>query len=319
MGAMRALRTCIVRALCAALLFALPAASVAKDIALPPPNPALWRVQHAGATVYLFGSLHILPPGYAWVTPKIEAAMAASNLFVFEVPVDEAALKEEKDFIVENGLLGHRQSLRGVLSSNEFQTYSAVLRRAGLKPEQFERYRPWLAAVVLGLAYLHREDLVSLKGADDDIMTYARAHERPLVYLESIREQMTLLTTGNDRGQIRALKSLIAALPRSRAQEKDLVESWATGDAKRFAGLLDGYFDGQPEARDLLIDRRNRAWLPTIKTFLGQPGDTTMIAVGAAHIGGGKGLIALLCGQGYAVDRVGTAGAPDANACAPGS
>ena len=230
MRATHRLRTQLARLLCAGLMLA-PTAAIAQAAA-PPAHPALWRVQHGTATVYLFGSLHVLPTGYAWTTPEIDSAKAASDLFLFEVPVDEAALKDEKQFIVENGLLSKRQTLRGVLTANEFQTYSAVLRRAGLKPEQFERYRPWLAAIVLGLAYLHSDNLKSLRGADDDLMDYARAHGRTLLYLESVRDQMELLTSGDEPGQLKALKSLILALPRSRNQEKELLASWASGDAK---------------------------------------------------------------------------------------
>jgi uncharacterized protein YbaP (TraB family) len=295
-----------------------PTASSAKDDTLPPAHPALWRVEHGTSTLYLFGSLHVLPTGYAWTTPEIDSAKAASDMFLFEVPVDDAALKDEKQFIIENGLLSKRQTLRGVLTANEFQTYSAVLRRAGLKPEQFERYRPWLAAIVLGLAYLHSDNLTSLRGADDDLMDYARAHGHTLRYLESVRDQMKLLISGDEPGQLKALKSLILALPRSRNQEKELLASWASGDAKGFAALLEGYFRGRPEAQDFLINLRNRNWMPTIKEFLARPGGTTMITVGAAHVGGDNGLIALLCGEGYVVERVRERDAGE-NACGPES
>src|SRR5436190_1947386 len=141
----------ISRAIWALLLLTAPALSAAQT-ATPKAAPALWRVQHGTSTVYLFGSLHILPRDFSWRTPEIEAAMAASDQFYFEVPVDDAALKDEKQFIIHNGILTNRQTLRGLLSASEFQTYSAILRRAGIKPIYFERYRPWLASVMVGLA-----------------------------------------------------------------------------------------------------------------------------------------------------------------------
>jgi len=316
---MKSWRSCIARFFCAAILAALPAAAGAENAAAPHATPALWRVHRGASTVYLFGSLHILPDGYAWTTPQIEAAMDAADSFIFEVPVDEAALKDEKDFIVHNGILPAHQTLRGLLSTTEFQTYSGVLRRAGLRPEQFERYRPWLAAVMVGLAYLHRDDLTSLRGADDDVMAFARAHGKPLLYLETMQQQMALLTSATNSSQVGALKNLILTLPRARTQERDLREAWSSGDAKRFTGLLDGYFRGHPEAQDFLIDSRNRSWLPTIKQYLDRPAGTAMITVGAAHIGGDKGLLALLCSGGYEVERVGDARTPGEKACSPGA
>lgn len=316
---MGCLKAHIMRILGAALLFALPTASMAESGLPTRANPALWRVHNGTSTVYLFGSLHILPPGYHWTTPEIESAMSASDLFIFEVPVDEAALMDEKQFIIENGILPSRQTLRGLLSANEFQTYSAVLRRAGLKPEQFERYRPWLAAVMVGLAYLHRDQLVTLKGADDDLINYARDHGRKSLYLEGIRDQMALLTAGEESGHLKALKTLIATLPQARTQERDLLQTWASGEAKRFTALLEGYFKDRPEAKDFLIDRRNRNWLDTLKQSLERQNGTTMITVGAAHIGGGNGLIALLCGEGYEVERVAETDEAAAKVCGAGT
>ena len=311
--------THIGRVLGAALLFALPTISIAASAPPSRVTPALWRVHNGTSTVYLFGSLHILPPTYHWTTPEIERAMNASDLFIFEVPVDEAALKDQKAFIVEHGLLPLHQSLRAILTANEFQTYSAVLRRAGLKPELFEHYRPWLAAVMVGLAYLHRDDLVTLKGADDELIAYAHDHGKKSIYLESIREQMELLTNGDDNGHVKALKNLILSLPQSRTQEKELFETWSSGDATRFAALLDGYFKDRPEAKEFLVDRRNRDWLGPLKQALGRPGGTAMMTVGAAHIGGEKGLLALLCGEGYDVERVAESGTAAAKVCGAGA
>jgi uncharacterized protein YbaP (TraB family) len=309
------LRAYIGRVLGVALLLVLPTAAIAESALPARATPALWRVHNGTSTVYLFGSLHILPRGYNWTTPEIERAMSASDVFIFEVPVDEAAIQDQKAFIIEHGLLPLRQSLRSLLSTNEFQAYSAVLRRAGLKPELFEHYRPWLAAVMVGLAYLHRDDLLTLKGADDDLMAYARDHGRKLIYLESIRQQMELLTGGDDNGHLKALKNLIVTLPQSRNQEKELIETWSRGDAAHFSALLDGYFKDRPEAREFLVDRRNRNWLDPLKQALGRQNGTTMITVGAAHIGGENGLLALLCGQGYEVERVAERGEAAAKVC----
>ena len=62
-------------------------------------------------------------------------------------------------------------------------------------------------------------------------------------------------------------------------------------------------FRGRSEAQDFLVGRRNRLWLTTINPLLQRSG-TSMITVGAAHIGGKDGLIALICNEGYTVERV---------------
>lgn len=289
----------------------LPAGVLAQSAA---PNPALWRIRDGSSTVYIFGSLHILPQNFRWRAPEIDSAIASSDIFVFEVPVDDEAIARQKDFIVKNGLLPANASLRKVLNRVEFDTYSRVLLGAGLKPEHFTRYRPWLAAVIVGLAYVHRRNIATLDGVDDEIIEQAQAAGKELRYLETIEDQMKLLVRGDDGAQVRALKRQLVSLPQSVSHTQELVQTWARGDADHFTALIEQNFAGHVEAQDLLISNRNINWVPAVVDLLAT-GRTAMVTVGAAHIGGSKGLISLLCSTGHHVERVGTNGAPDSAAC----
>ena len=64
-----------------------------------PAHPALWKIQNGSNTVYLFGSLHILPEDFQWITPTLKSAMEDSKQFVFEVSTDDEALMDQKTFI----------------------------------------------------------------------------------------------------------------------------------------------------------------------------------------------------------------------------
>jgi uncharacterized protein YbaP (TraB family) len=282
------------------------------------PHPAIWRVHQGAKTLYLFGSLHILPNALSWKTPEIDAAMRAAEVFMFEVPVDAQALAAEKEFIVKNGILPRGANLRAALTPGEYRTYSDTLKRAGLNEQQFDRYRPWLASVMVGLAYLHRQDFTNLRGADDVLIAYAQSRGKQLRYFERVEQQLDLLARIDDAVQIRALKDLISALPNSRARQDELVQSWAKGDVDRLAMQIDRYFVGHEDAKKLLIEDRNRAWLPRIKELM-ESGSTALVTVGAAHMAGETGLVRALCGEGYEVERLGDEGGPATRICAPGA
>src|SRR5579871_2761803 len=51
-------------------------------------KPAMWRLGDADTTVYLFGTVHVLPPGLNWETPAIDAAVKASKAVYFETDVE---------------------------------------------------------------------------------------------------------------------------------------------------------------------------------------------------------------------------------------
>ncbi|HEX5281852.1 MAG TPA: TraB/GumN family protein [Micropepsaceae bacterium] len=283
-------------------LFVQMAATVAATPAMAS-GPAIWRIRSADSTVYLFGSIHILPHGYPWMTRRIADAMDASDLFVFEIPIDNDTRAEEREFTAKYGVLRERQSIRGVLTQGEFDRYAAVMQAAGLSARDYERYRPWLASLMLGLAYLHPDDLTALRGADDEVMTFAREHKRQSEYLESVQQQLELLTSGSEASHIAELRHLIDTLPSSRDTESELLAAWSSGNIDRLSAELAGIFNPSPETEKFLLSQRNHLWLSTIRPLLQRPG-TTMITVGAAHIAGSDGLIALICGEGYRVERL---------------
>ena len=42
------------------------------------PHPALWKINTGNSTLYVLGSLHIVPPDFHWQAPEIDAARNAS-------------------------------------------------------------------------------------------------------------------------------------------------------------------------------------------------------------------------------------------------
>ena len=60
-------------------------------------RPALWEVSDHDTTIYLFGTIHLLPPNYSWESPAIHKAVDTSNIMptvaaLIGVPVDTAAI-----------------------------------------------------------------------------------------------------------------------------------------------------------------------------------------------------------------------------------
>src|SRR5215472_13108648 len=97
------------------LLLVVATAATAEPLANVP-HPALWHVQGAKGELYLFGSIHILPTGLDWQKDVIADAIHRSDVFVFEIPLDESAQARLGSLIDDRGRLPKGQSLRGMLS-----------------------------------------------------------------------------------------------------------------------------------------------------------------------------------------------------------
>ena len=104
----------------ALLLVLLPIASPAEDArglgATPPPvRPALWKVADKDTTIYLFGTVHVLPPGIPWYDGKVAAAFEGSQELVTEI-VDTDPTKKT---MMQWASLSGNETLRGMLSPPE--------------------------------------------------------------------------------------------------------------------------------------------------------------------------------------------------------
>src|SRR5512145_2565064 len=76
-----------------------------------PPEPALWQIRAGQSTIYLFGSIHMLPRNWAWRTNTIDAAIASADSFVFETALTPRQLARVSAFIRDHGKLPRGQRL----------------------------------------------------------------------------------------------------------------------------------------------------------------------------------------------------------------
>ena len=284
----------------AMLLFAAPASAqvqMAKIVA----HPALWTVHSKAATVYLFGSIHLLPENVSWHTPEIDRAMDASSTFVFEAPLDEQGKAEVADFVRKNGALPQGTTLRSLLSKKTLVDYDRALAATHLPSERLESVRPWLAAIVLDVAYLQQMHYVVADGVDQQVFGYARAHGKPVQTFETPAEQLALFMPKDEKLE---LAEFDAELNNFEAEESTIgamIDAWGAGDAKEVGRLMNKSLDVEPGARKVLIDDLNKNWIRKLDQMLAGSG-TYFVTVGTGHLVGPHGVPALLRKQGYQVD-----------------
>ena len=80
-----------------------------------------------------------------------------------------------------------------------------------------------------------------------------------------------------------------------------MMMAWGTGDQAKLDELINGDLDEFPEARKILLDDRNKRWVPQIEAMLKEK-HVFFITVGAGHLTGANGVPALLRADGYKVE-----------------
>ena len=263
-------------------------------------HPALWKVADGDTTIYLFGTIHLLPQGLDWFKGPLADAFAAADELVTEIPeIDEAT---SQAVLMKHAILPNGQSLRAGMSAKERSSFYRTLAEFGLPADAFDRFRPWYAAVVLTTLPLQRKGYSLASGVEADLTRRAKDLGRPRTGLETLDYQLGLFAAFPPKVQRKYLFDVIGALPDLEKDVALLVEAWRIGNAARLAELMNAEQD-DPVMVLALLTNRNKAWARWIEARLTRPG-TVFMAVGAGHLGGKGSVQDQLLRLGIRVERV---------------
>jgi uncharacterized protein YbaP (TraB family) len=267
-------------------------------------RPALWEVSDADTTIYLFGTIHLLPEKFQWRTAKFDAAVQASQQLVVETIVDDK--DPTKIMSAMASLAFNTPNLPPLVQrvpSKDRGALEAAVRKSGFPPQAFDRMETWAAAFIL-LGNQFRD--MKLKG-DEGVEAVLRGNfnstGKPIGELETNLQQFGFFDTLPEKAQVALLEGAIDDSAEANAEFQEMLKAWSAGDVNAIARSFNRDLAGSPELAQALIDRRNANWCKWIEQQLQKPG-SMMIAVGAGHLAGGNSVIAQLKRDGYRVRRV---------------
>ena len=289
----------------AALLFAAAAWAQSADVVAPiQAHPAMWTVHGPNGTATLLGSIHVLPPQMRWRTPAIDAALEASDVFVFEVPMDDSQKEKVQEFVKENGLLPPGMALPSMLNEQERKDYAAVIALTHVPPELLTPMRPWLALLTFNAGLVTQQHLSPASGLDRQVYDFAQKQKKGGVAFrafETPEQQLRLLMPQDKKLEMQEFDAGLKDLLTETKSVHELLDAWMRGDVKRLSAVMNAGFKGNREAEKALFEDRNRAWVTSIEKMLGEK-HTYFVTVGAGHLAGPKGVPAALRREGYKVD-----------------
>ena len=271
--------------------------------ATPAARPALWAVSDADTTIYLFGTIHLLPENYAWRTPKIDHAVGGSQQLVVETIVDDKNPQKLFQALASLAFSPNQPPLASRVAPEKRAALTEAVRKSGLPPQALDRMETWAAAfILLGNQF---KDL-GLKGDQGVEMVLRNAFTgqgKPVGELESNVEQLGFFDKLPEAAQRELLEGAIDQSGDMKTEFHQMLAAWAKGDVKGIAKTFNRDLAGSPDLQRSLIKTRNANWSRWIEQRMGQPG-ALMIAVGAGHLAGSGSVIAMLKRDGYRVRRV---------------
>jgi uncharacterized protein YbaP (TraB family) len=266
-------------------------------------SPAMWKVADADTTIYLFGTIHLLPKGTAWRSTAFDKAAAGSDTLVVETVIDES---NPGKFILELRKLALSDGLPPLaerISPAKLPALEAAVAKLGARMSDFDKVETWAVAFeLLGLQF-RAIGLDPGSGVETTLKQQFVSGGKSIDQLETNAEQLSYFDGLSEESQRLFLADVLEDPSAMKTQFSGMLAAWSKGDVPSIAKTFNADLGNSPELKKALLDRRNANWARWVKTRLDQPG-TVMVAVGAGHLAGSESVLTILEKQGLKVTRV---------------
>ena len=277
--------------------------SIATGAAAAPAKPALWAVSDADTTVYLFGTIHLLPQNYQWRSAKLDAAVANSQQLVVETIIDESKPLEMMNALSSLAFSPGLPPIAARVPPGKRAALDAAIKQSGLPRAAFDRMETWAAAFMLLGNQFKAMGLKAGAGVESTLRTSFASQGKSVGQLETNREQLSFFDGLPEAAQRGLLEGAIEE-PKGMSKDFDrMLAAWARGDVAAIAASFNRDLASSPAMRDALLNRRNANWSRWVEQRMAKPG-SVMVAVGAGHLAGRNSLVDMLQREGLTVRRL---------------
>jgi len=280
-----------------AALFAVLAQAAGDDA------PFLWEVTGPKATHYLLGSVHMLPPEAHPLPEAVLAAYAATKDVVFETDLAGIASEEMQARLLGAAKEDREGGLKARVGDKVYEHLQRHARSLGMPTPVCETFRAWFCALTLEVFAMQQAGFAVEYGVDQYLYARALEDDRPVHGLEAPERQLALFVEMPEKLSNRFLAATLDEVTEAGQTPQDLRRIWSSGDLAALEKMVRDLHKRYPDVHARLLAERNHAWLPALADRLDRA-DPQLIVVGAAHLPGPDGLLALLKGKGFEARRV---------------
>ena len=261
----------------------------------------LWKI--SGKDIqkpsYLFGTHHIAPINVLDSVTGFNEALAASDRVYGEVEMSKLMTPEGQQQLLTAFLAPADSTMSKVFTPAQLDSINTFLiKNLGAPVQAFESYKPVMLQTTIAsvLSIKAFPDFNPNQQLDHTVQLLAKEKGKPVDGLETVEDQIQMLTSASIASQAKALLEMIADEDSTIKQSIDLARYYRLGDIVTLQKMF-----GEDNSYNLenILYRRNRNWVKIMKEQL--PECSNMYVVGAGHLPGDKGVINLLRKEGYTV------------------
>ena len=262
---------------------------------VPTENSLLWEIKTPGIEKpsFLFGTIHLICPVDFSLRDSVKATLARSEQVALEVDMDDPAMMST---MMKSMNMKEGNTLRNLVSATDYTRLAKFYQDSvGVAIAMLEKAKPFVLMGPLFNSILACQP----QSYEMTLVELATKQKVEVIGIETLEEQMAIFDTIPYKDQVKTLLSMIDSLPQARGEFKQLVSLYKSENINELYKITEKSSFGMDGNQEIMLFDRNRKWITRIEKIINQK--PTFFAVGAAHLGGEKGVIALLRQAGYQI------------------
>jgi uncharacterized protein YbaP (TraB family) len=280
------------------LLVVFCALGIASRAQVPVENSLLWEISGRGLAKpsYLFGTIHLICPSDFSLSDSLKSTLSRTQQVALEIDMDDPGMMAG---MMKTMNMAAGNELKKLVTEQEYQRLDRFFKdsvHVGLA--MFERAKPFVLMGPLFNAVLDCQP----QSYEMALVELAGSQKSEVIGIETLEEQMAIFDTIPYKDQAKMLLTFIDSLSSARKEFKTLVALYKAQNISELYGMTLKSDFGLEGNEEVMLFARNQKWIPRIRRIASAK--PTFFAVGAAHLGGEKGVIALLRKEGFQVRAV---------------
>ncbi|MBS1511947.1 MAG: TraB/GumN family protein [Bacteroidetes bacterium] len=259
-------------------------------------NTLLWEITGKQLThaSYLFGTFHIICKEDIPFGPQLKKAVANVQEVYMELDMDDPNTTLGAIRLMK---MRGDTSLRDLFTDAEYQRINSFFTDTLKMPIiLFQKMKPFFLEALL---YPQMLPCKATSGVEEALMQLAKENKKELKGLETMEFQASVFDSIPYKEQAKELLKSIDSLDVSKKYFAKMVNVYKKQELDSMETMFNDDQFGLGDNEDILLDQRNKNWIQQLNTIM--KNESVFVAVGAGHLVGPSGLIALLRKEGYTV------------------
>jgi uncharacterized protein YbaP (TraB family) len=264
--------------------------------AQPPKSSLLWEISGNGLKTpsYLFGTFHMMCRSDFEISEILKTKLVAAKQFYGEISMEDLGdqMKLARQMMMTD------KTISAMMSEDEFSKAAASFQQiTGMPLQMFNNFKPFMALSMVTLNSIPCTDKIQ---PETEFAALAKENRLTLLGLETIEDQVKAINTQPLDSQVKQLKMILLNYDSVKNVMQQIIAVYKKRNIDSIYAFMKS--GGEIDFENELIIKRNHNWIPLIeKAIADKP---SFFAVGAGHLGGSEGVIALLRKRGYTLTPV---------------